>query len=253
VSAAKSAAMVFGGRLQRSPTLRICGDAVPLVAQHWVLGVVLDRGLSLQAHLTTACDKALKMIYRIALVAKRQFGIRPSSLHVIYSGVFLGELCYASGAWAHRLIQNKRLASKVSGAQRKALCRLYGLYTTVSAAAAQVATAVLPVDLVAKKLAASFFLKRGEEDRARALVPGLEHGLETFVWGLWEDYWRTNDRDTIARLFFPTVELRRRSVPGRPGIHDRARPLQCETANLVLTPHRSLRMSKSTDREACHL
>jgi len=57
----------------------------------------------------------------------------------------------------------------------------------VSVAAAQVATAELPVDLVARKRAASFFLKRGEEDRARALVPGLEHGLETSVWGLWED------------------------------------------------------------------
>ena len=77
VSAAKSAAMVFGGRLQRPPTLRICGDAVPVFAQHRNLGVVLDRGLSFQAHLTTACDKALKMIYRIASLAKRQFGIRP--------------------------------------------------------------------------------------------------------------------------------------------------------------------------------
>jgi len=80
----------------------------------------------------------------------------------------------------------------------------------VSAAAAQVATAELPVDLVARKRAASF-LKRGEEDRARELVPGLEHGLETSVWGLWEDDCRTNDRGTIARLFFPTAELRRRS------------------------------------------
>ena len=79
----------------------------------------------------------------------------------------------------------------------------------MSAAAAQVATAELPVELVARKRAASFFLKREEEDRARALVPGLEQGLETSVRGLWEDGWRNNDRGTIARLFFPTVELRR--------------------------------------------
>jgi len=86
-----------------------------------------------------------------------------------------------------------------------------GCTRTVSAAAAQVSTAELPVDLVARKRAASFFLKRGEEDRARELVPGLEHGLETSVWGLREDDWRTKDRGMIARLFFPTVELRRRS------------------------------------------
>jgi len=134
ISPSKSAILQFGGDFNRNNPVKckLFGRYVKTVKEWTYLGVVLDNKLLFREHVKTANNRALTVINTIATIAKRQYGIRPATLNVLYQGVYVSMVTYAASVWAPSVLRNKRQQYMVNAAQRRALVLLYGGYNSTS-------------------------------------------------------------------------------------------------------------------------
>jgi len=217
ISPSKSAILQFGGDFNRNNPVKckLFGRYVKTVQEWTYLGVVLDNKLLFRQHVKTTNTKASTVINTIATIAKRQYGIRPATLNVLYQGVYVSMVSYAASVWAPSVLRNKRQQYFVNAAQRRALVLLYGGYNSTSWEAMALAVGVLPMHLKLAQRAARYFLKKEDHGRISQLLDCqvevfTRTRIEEILSQAWNEIWTTTSKGDHLRAIFPTVQDRLR-------------------------------------------
>jgi len=172
----------------------------------------LDNKL-LFRHVKATNTKASTVINTIATIAKRQYGIRPATLNVLYQGEYVSMVTYAASVWAPSVLRNKRQQYLVNAAQRRALVLLYGGYNSTSWKAMALAVGVLPMHLKLAQKAARYHLRKGDHNRISQLLncqPEVftRSRIEEVLSQAWNEIWTTSSKGDHLRSIFPTIQDR---------------------------------------------
>ena len=173
----------------------------------------MDNKLLFRAHVKAINTKASTVINTIATIAKRQYGIRPATLNVLYQGVYVSMVSYAASVWAPSVLRNKRQQYIVNAAQRRALVLLYGGYNSTSWEAMNLAVGVLPMHLKLAQRAARYHLKKGDHEKISLLLncqPQVftRSRIEEVLSQAWNEIWTTSSKGNHLRAIFPTIQER---------------------------------------------
>ncbi|XP_045777032.1 uncharacterized protein LOC123875323 [Maniola jurtina] len=161
----KTNAMVMTRKLKYDdPRLRMGGVDVALSNEIKLLGVVIDRKLTFNAHVASVCKRAVAFYHQLARAAKVSWGLHPEVIRTIYVAVVEPVVLYAASVWApavDRLGIRKQLNVVQRGFAQK-LCRAY---RTVSLNAALLLAGILPLDLRVREAAALYEARKGVPQR----------------------------------------------------------------------------------------
>lgn len=138
LSKSKTVMMILKGKLDsgRPPTIYLQGSTIKNVEKFTYLGITFESGilgLKIGNHVSNIADKAKSMFNALRRVAKRDYGLSYKALKIIYTGVFVAIVGYASSAWKDML--NKKHWRKLVLAQRHVLIIVSRAYRTTSAEA----------------------------------------------------------------------------------------------------------------------
>ncbi|XP_045451643.1 uncharacterized protein LOC123660631 [Melitaea cinxia] len=161
----KTNAMVVTRKLKyNDPRLRMGGVDIVLTNEIKLLGVVIDRKLTFNAHVANVCRRALAFYHQLARAAKVSWGLHPEVIRTIYRAVVEPVILYAAAVWApavDKLGVRKRLNAVQRGFAQK-LCRAY---RTTSLNSALLLAGILPLDLRVREAATLYEARRGVPQR----------------------------------------------------------------------------------------
>nr|CAD7427806.1 unnamed protein product [Timema monikensis] len=121
--------------------------------------------------------------------------------------ILLSIVSYGACIWAHRLT-NVAPAKAIQGLQRNILLRLTGAYRTVATDALSVALGVWPLDLLIRKKAVAYWLKKRNLEKVRLLTT---HDVRTFgeaeivLLEEWQRRWERSGTGRRTYQLFPNV------------------------------------------------
>lgn len=174
LSAQKSKGITFGNKLKRPPIIKINGKNIKFQIEVDYLGVKLDEKLNFIPHIKHVCTKGNNAAQKILRLAKKEYRIHPKNFIVYYKAIFEAICLYSMGAIFKNITHshNKR---KLQGAQRKVLLRALGGYSTTPLEALLIASKIPPIDITARARAATYWIRKGRNDRVREIT-GRELG-----------------------------------------------------------------------------
>ncbi|XP_037293087.1 uncharacterized protein LOC119188929 [Manduca sexta] len=157
----KTQAMVITNRLKYdTPILHMGGVDIGLSNEIKLLGLLIDRKLTFNGHVTQACAKAIGLYKVLARSAKVQWGLGPEVIRTIYTAAVEPVILYAASAWAPS--SRKLGVRKQLGAiQRSFAQKMTKAYRTVSLNSALLLAGVLPLDIRVRETALLYEIKRG--------------------------------------------------------------------------------------------
>ncbi|XP_037294368.1 uncharacterized protein LOC119189287 [Manduca sexta] len=153
--------MVITNRLKYdTPILHMGGVDIGLSNEIKLLGLLIDRKLTFNGHVTQACAKAIGLYKVLARSAKVQWGLGPEVIRTIYTAAVEPVILYAASAWAPS--SRKLGVRKQLGAiQRSFAQKMTKAYRTVSLNSALLLAGVLPLDIRVRETALLYEVKRG--------------------------------------------------------------------------------------------
>ncbi|GBL97221.1 hypothetical protein AVEN_84929-1 [Araneus ventricosus] len=151
--------VTFGGRLSLAdpPRVSMMGHEVQVVSNFRYLGVWWDSSLTFTVHFNKVRSRVDLLSYRISMVAERFYSRRGRLFLRLYKGALEPFILYGHGAWGYRL-RLQRIRTSLNSIQRKPLLRITRAYRTVSTVTLQVLAGVMPLDLKAKGVFATFLV-----------------------------------------------------------------------------------------------
>lgn len=160
-AAHKTSAMVITKKLKYdNPEIYMAGTRLNLVEEIKLLGLIIDRKLTFNAHVTATCKKTADIYKQLACAAKVNWGLNKEIIRTIYVSVIEPIVLYAASAWspsAEKIMVRNQLDSLQRGFAQK-ICKAY---RTVSLTSALVLTGLLPLDLRIQEAALLFKIKKG--------------------------------------------------------------------------------------------
>lgn len=153
VNPAKAGSMFFS-RTREVPTrtLPLLGKDIPLMHTFKVLGVLLDDKLNWGAHIKEKTLKACTTFGQCRRAVGKKWGLRPSSIHWIYTAVVRPSLSYGALVWWQKA-QQTTVAANFSHIQRLCLLAMSGAMSTTPTAALEALFAMPPLHLYVKACA----------------------------------------------------------------------------------------------------
>lgn len=160
----KTVHMMLKGDLaeSRPPTVRYGDKTIARATAVKYLGVTMNPTMSFLGHFEAIAGKVVKLANTLRRVTRKEWGLNRRTTLVLYRGLFVPVMGYASLFWADSvsLPDEKR---QLLSAQRSALYVALPFCVAVSLAAMQVIAGQLPWDLEARRLAVLAKLRRGME------------------------------------------------------------------------------------------
>ena len=161
------------------------------------LGVWLDNRLSWQPHLKKVFEKGIKLIPKIAALARNTYGYSNSARRIMLEGTVGSYLLYASAAFAHRL-RCKYVASYVDRLHRGMLLCYGRLYRTVSYLPATVICDWVPMKYTISARAIKYSIKKKVGLHGDTLLKPVPVTDDEDIWSLlapqalkrWEDEYK---------------------------------------------------------------
>lgn len=204
----------------RPPTISLNGRNMKMVKCVRYLGVDLDERMGVTSHVLRVCENAKKLFHSLARVSREGWGLNHKTLVIIYKGVAEAQFTYAAAGWYDRL--NCHHIRSLESAQRNILLGVTKAYRTVSKDAVVVLAGVLPVDILIKKRALMYHLRRSamNESGDHIHVADSEriqyrnkNEIAQMAVDLWQRRWNesANGRHTFA--FIPDVKVRLKMKP----------------------------------------
>ena len=158
----KTNAMVVTKKLKYdTPRISMNGVEVQTVDEMKFLGLIIDKKLTFNSHVSAVCRKATNIYKQLACTAKVTWGLSPEIVRTIYVAVIEPIVLYAASVWgpaAKKIMVQKQLNTIQRGFVQK-ICKSY---RTVSLEAALALTGILPLDLRALENAQLYEIKRGK-------------------------------------------------------------------------------------------
>lgn len=147
--------MVSRRRRNRATHLYLLGVEIEEVDSIRYLGVIFDRGLRWNRHISHVSQKASQIINILARSAGVYWGMKSDALHIIYKGAILPILTYAAPVWEEALnIQSN--VKTLRRAQRLMLLRIIRGVRTISFQACCVLSGIEPIEMAVRKIARCF-------------------------------------------------------------------------------------------------
>nr|CAD7573464.1 unnamed protein product [Timema californicum] len=137
----------------------------------------------------------------------RRFYLPMRIIRTYHQMILLSIVSYGACIWAHRLT-NVLPAKAIQGLQRNILLRLTGAYRTVATDALSVALGVWPLDLLIKKKAVAYWLKKSNLEKVRLLTtPDVTTSGEAEIALLeeWQRRWERSETGRRTYQLFPNV------------------------------------------------
>lgn len=212
----KTVHMMLKGELaaSRPPTVRYGDKTVASATAVKYLGVKMNATMTFRAHFESIVDKVAKLSNALRRVTRKEWGLTRRTTLVLYRGLFVPVMGYASLFWADstRLPKERQLLLR---AQRSALYVALPFCVTVSLAAMQVIAGQLPWDLEARRLAVMAKQRRGIELLPADLVQQTqldrvnfkkraEIVKETFF-DEWQSRWDNDPHGRVTAKWIPNV------------------------------------------------
>lgn len=161
VSSAKTKYMVFGGKLERHPTVKIKGTNVQRVREYKYLGVWLDECLSFVLHVNKTAEKCKRMFQGYRRLIRANWRIPYQQLLKVYDGAVIPMIGYGLEIWGHRLAHS-RIVRKLTEVQGACLKPMLGAYRTTPCDTLVILARRPPLHLIlSEKYAVKVLLKTG--------------------------------------------------------------------------------------------
>lgn len=225
LSAPKTVMMMLKGKseiLENNINLTIHGSKINMVNKVKYLGVDFERGLKVNSHIKSICEKTKAIFHSLGSVAKNKWGLGYKALKTIYKGVYIPIITYAANGWADKLTGTMR--KTLVSSQRLALIRVAKAYRTVSAESMPVVAGVLPIDLEIQRKVISYKIRRkinfsweeisiewetnGEKTTDGLTVPEVWKKVENQLMETWQDRWTHSTKGRMTFNYFQTVQNR---------------------------------------------
>lgn len=163
----KTNAMLITNKLKYdTPVIRMGGRDIKFVEEIKILGIIIDKKLTFNNHISYACRKAANIYKYLARTVKATWGLNPEVTRTIYMAVIEPIIMYAASVWAPAA--TKLLARKhFDTIQRSFAQKIIRAYRTVSTHAAMLLAGLLPLDMKIQEILKLYEAKRG------GLVEGL--------------------------------------------------------------------------------
>nr|CAD7569700.1 unnamed protein product [Timema californicum] len=162
-----------------------------LQSQHYVINIL----------------KHAPMLRHFVISRHRRFYLPMRIIRTYHQMILLSIVSYGACIWAHRLT-NVLPAKAIQGLQRNILLRLTGAYRTVATDALSVALGVWPLDLLIKKKAVAYWLKKSNLEKVRLLTtPDVTTSGEAEIALLeeWQRRWERSETGRRTYQLFPNV------------------------------------------------
>ena len=183
VSPAKTKAMTFHTRL--APVLTLDGQPVEYVTHYKYLGVVIDRQLSFDRHVTHLRAKVISRINIMRILGGILHGLSTSMLLVLYKSLVESVLLYGAPAL---LMAGRSPMASLERLQRSALRTALGLPSTSPILPTMEESGVLPIKVAIHNTTVRYIIKA-------SLHPSAPPAIECV--------WRDQHKD--PRVFPPTT------------------------------------------------
>ena len=149
----KTNAMAVGCRSQPTDTLKLNGVEINNVDSITYLGVLFDRKLSFNQHLSAKIDKCTKLLYSVRKMVGSDWGLSPKVCRWIYDTFIVPSILYGCHLWATKSI-TRSIQAKLKKLQRLCCLFISGSCRTTPTATMEAVLGLLPLDLKAKARAA---------------------------------------------------------------------------------------------------
>ncbi|KAJ2940789.1 hypothetical protein O0L34_g14906 [Tuta absoluta] len=157
----KTNAMVITKKLKFDvPVIHMGPAPIEIVDEIKILGLILDKKLTFNSHVTYVCKKAINIYRQLARAARISWGLNSETIRTIYIAVIEPIVLYAASVWAgaaEKITIQKQLNTVQRGFAQK-ICKAY---RTVSLNSALILAGLLPLDLRVREAAQLFEAKRG--------------------------------------------------------------------------------------------
>lgn len=187
VSTSKTAIMLLKGILRRPPVVRFAGASLPYKRKYRYLGITVGERLSFLPHITGLRDKLTGVVGALSRVLRVDWGLSPRAKRTIYAGLMVPCALFGASVWSVVTTTQVVARRHLLACQRIILIGCLPVCRTVSTMALQVLAGAPPFDLVARRLAISFKLKR-------------DYPLEESDWLYGEDLANLSWKQKMARL-----------------------------------------------------
>lgn len=215
LSAPKSEMMLLKGKLdiRRPPKIKILNRQVRMTNTIKYLGVHFDNEFGVRTHAAKIKAKCLEKFNSLAVIARREWGLKHRCLQTLYRGLFVPIATYAAAAWYDKM--DRISTRELLRAQRFALLKITKAYSTTSTEALPVIAGVLPIDLRVREAALSYKIRRNlpfhiggyrfPEDLETAPP---EQVIRSALLAEWQQRWESASTGRHSFDIFPNVEAR---------------------------------------------
>nr|CAD7455575.1 unnamed protein product [Timema tahoe] len=159
------------------------------------------------AHIEEVTGRAQRVLNKIVSIGQRRFHLPMRVIKSYHQVILLSIVGYAACVWAHRL-NNAVPARAVRSIQRNVLLRLSGAYRTVATDALCVTLGIWPLDLLVRKRAVGYWMRKNKLDRVRILTsPEVETSIDADIsmWREWQSRWEASETGRRTYQLFPNV------------------------------------------------
>ncbi|KAJ2943479.1 hypothetical protein O0L34_g16587 [Tuta absoluta] len=158
----KTNAMIITKKLKfDTPNIRMGPAPIELVDEIKILGLIVDKKLTFNSHVTYVCKKAVNIYKQLARAARISWGLNSEIIKTIYVAVIEPIVLYAASVWAGaagKITVQKQLNTVQRGFAQK----IVKSYRTVSLNASLILAGILPLDLRVREAAQLYEAKRGK-------------------------------------------------------------------------------------------
>ena len=150
---AKTNAMAVGCRSLPTDSLTLDGAQIKNVESLTYLGVLFDRKLTFNQHLSAKIDKCTKLLFSVRKMVGSDWGLSPKVCKWIYNTFIAPSILYGCHLWATKTI-TRTIQARLKKLQRLCCLFISGSCRTTPTATMEVALGLMPLDLQAKARAA---------------------------------------------------------------------------------------------------
>ncbi|XP_063823084.1 uncharacterized protein LOC135073021 [Ostrinia nubilalis] len=163
-AAHKTQAMLLTKRLKYTPPqIQMSGTTLALVDEIKLLGLIIDKRLNFNAHVTAVCKKSTDIYKQLACAAKVTWGLNGEIIRTIYVAVIEPIMTYGACAWS-KATHFQMNAKIISALQRGFAQKICKAYRTTSLTSALILSGTLPLDLRIQENATLYEAKKGISD-----------------------------------------------------------------------------------------
>lgn len=195
----------------RPPVIKIGTTSIKFKNSVRYLGVHFDKNMGVSAHCQYLGNKVGSLFDKLGKLARANWGLRSRTLSIIYRGVFIPMVAYASAGWSDLCTESD--LKVLRSMQRRVLIAVAKAYRTASFEGLCVATGKLPVDILLEKRRAEYYVRKGKDAKIgqveiSATSADAKGKIKMEAISKWQARWQLSQKGRTTFAFFNNVQGR---------------------------------------------